>query len=83
MEFSPQIQDLLKVARPGEISASLSFYTKLIRQLTDNLTLVDKRVLNLNKYICEMSNEEYEDYLMYLQSVQIGSFFEEFFYSRA
>lgn len=79
--ISPQIRNLLDTARPGEVDKSFKFYVNLIRTLNENIILVDKRSFILDKYICEMTDDEYEYYTRFLEEIQMGGFdWSEFFY---
>lgn len=76
-----QIDKLLTQASDDDLANSHYFYNQLFKSLQINELLVDRRVLSsIDTYICDMSQDDYFQYLEELQRLKIsGMQLVEFF----
>lgn len=84
MDHLSQTRRLLANASRKDFSASYDFYDRMMRQIDENIWMVDYRNFGtVKKYICEMNEVEYFDYLNYLEELQMSGLNKhDFFYSK-
>lgn len=83
MGQSSKIRELLANGSMKDFSASFDFYDRMIRSLHRNIIIVDHNNFRdeARKFICDMNDQEYKDYLEYLDHLAIaGLNLEEYFY---